>query len=237
MPVRQRFWSASSRQGRSRACTDLKPARCRDNKRFWKGCKPNSVCPALGQTGDARRFDQRLGRESFVIAAGTRNPVRRANNGAGSSEVPYLALHPMGFSVPPGLRRERWSLTPPFHPYPVHASMSRAVYFLWHCPSGCLAASLPVYILKLLLRVTRHRALRCSDFPPPPSCLGESDSPPFQNQFIIAAVRAENNSGWGLFAWLSTGSGIPSCALRRALGVNRRQPNPSRGCNRGVDRS
>jgi hypothetical protein len=32
--------------------------------------------------------------------------------------VPYLALHPMGFSVPPRLRLERWALTPPFHPYP-----------------------------------------------------------------------------------------------------------------------
>jgi hypothetical protein len=149
-------------------------------KRFWKGCKPNSVCPALGETGDARQFHQRLGRESFVLAADTRNPFRRAKNGAGSSEVPYLALHPMGFSVPPGLRRERWSLTPPFHPYPVHASMSQAVYSLWHCPSGCLAASLPEYIPKLSLRVTRHRALRCSDFPPPSSYLEESDSPPFQ---------------------------------------------------------
>jgi hypothetical protein len=38
--------------------------------------------------------------------------------GAGNSVVPYLALHPMGFSVPPRLRLERWALTPPFHPYP-----------------------------------------------------------------------------------------------------------------------
>jgi hypothetical protein len=29
--------------------------------------------------------------------------------------------------------------------------------------------------------VTRHRALRCSDFPPPPKHFGRSDSPPFQN--------------------------------------------------------
>ncbi len=31
--------------------------------------------------------------------------------------VPYLALHPMGFSVPRRLLAGRWSLTPPFHPY------------------------------------------------------------------------------------------------------------------------
>ena len=46
---------------------------------------------------------------------GTCSAVR--NEGAGSSVVPYLALHPMGFSVPRRLRFERWSLTPPFHPY------------------------------------------------------------------------------------------------------------------------
>src|SRR3989442_6661856 len=40
-----------------------------------------------------------------------------SGHGAGSSVVPYLALHPMGFSVPPRLRLERWALTPPFHPY------------------------------------------------------------------------------------------------------------------------
>ena len=40
-----------------------------------------------------------------------------AKRGAGSSAVPYLALHPMGFSVPRRLRAERWALTPPFHPY------------------------------------------------------------------------------------------------------------------------
>ncbi len=39
-----------------------------------------------------------------------------AKRGAGRSAVPYLALHPMGFSVPPRLRLERWALTPPFHP-------------------------------------------------------------------------------------------------------------------------
>jgi len=41
-----------------------------------------------------------------------------SEGGAGRSRVPYLALHPMGFSVPPRLRLERWALTPPFHPYP-----------------------------------------------------------------------------------------------------------------------
>ena len=65
---------------------------------------------------------------------------------------------------------------------------TRAVCFLWHCPSGRLAASAPACILKSAslrrrLRVTWHRALWCSDFPPPART--GSDSPPFQNRNIL----------------------------------------------------
>src|ERR1700722_7737375 len=49
-------------------------------------------------------------------------PVPQAEHGAGSSSVSYLALHPMGFSVPPRLLLERWAFTPPFHPYRWQAS-------------------------------------------------------------------------------------------------------------------
>ena len=40
-----------------------------------------------------------------------------AKPGAGRSGIPYLALHPMGFSVPRCLRFARCALTAPFHPY------------------------------------------------------------------------------------------------------------------------
>ena len=56
------------------------------------------------------------GRESFVSAADTRNPSRFGGTGAGRSGVSYLALHPMGFSVPRRLRFARCALTAPFHP-------------------------------------------------------------------------------------------------------------------------
>ena len=93
---------------------------------------------------------------------GTR-PAEKSGVGAGRSAVPYLALHPMGFSVPPRSRLERWALTPPFHPYPTPPETNRhrrarssartgsqsalrrcsadgfrkgwAVCFLWHFPS------------------------------------------------------------------------------------------------------
>ena len=96
--------------------------------------------------------------------------------GAGRSSVSYLALHPMGFSVPPCLRSARWSLTPPFHPC---LTSARRFHFLWHCPSKRFCV-LPACILSSKRPVTRHRALRCSDFPPPAHA--ESDSPLFQNQ-------------------------------------------------------
>ncbi len=99
--------------------------------RSWKGCKPNSVCPAHSETyayRPGRQFQNERRRESFISAASTRNrsrpfwnspstpaSFRKSGRGAGRSAVPYLALHPMGFSVPPRLRLERWALTPPFH--------------------------------------------------------------------------------------------------------------------------
>src|ERR1017187_2243897 len=74
-------------------------------KWFWKGCKPNFVF-ALAD-GENHLSQQPV--------PGTRFPF--AKLGTSRSRVPYLALHPMGFSVPPRLRLERCALTPPFHPY------------------------------------------------------------------------------------------------------------------------
>ena len=61
--------------------------------------------------------------------------------GASRPGVPYLALHPMGFSVPRRLRFARCALTAPFHPYRTVAGP--AVSSLWHCPSNGLPAVLP----------------------------------------------------------------------------------------------
>jgi len=69
-----------------------------------KGCKPNSVF-ALA-SGENHLSQQPV--------PGTRRACARL--GAGRSKVPYLALHPMGFSVPRRLRFARCALTAPFHP-------------------------------------------------------------------------------------------------------------------------
>ena len=75
-------------------------------KWFWKGCKPNFVCALAG--GENHLSQQPVPETRFAFA----------EPGAGRSGVSYLALHPMGFSVPPRLRLERCALTAPFHPYP-----------------------------------------------------------------------------------------------------------------------
>jgi hypothetical protein len=89
-------------------------------KRFWKGCKPNFVCAPE----EAER----------IICLSSQYPRRDFRREAGGFNVSYLALLPMGFSVPPRLLLERWALTPPFHPYRPLAQA--AVCFLWHFPSN-----------------------------------------------------------------------------------------------------
>ena len=91
----------------------------------------------------------------------------------------------MGFSVPPRLRLERWALTPPFHPYRRllrSAGGSFSVALSVGTPFGVPPACILPSLLASAPQVTRHRALWCSDFPPPPARAGESDSPPFQNR-------------------------------------------------------
>ena len=155
---------------------------------FWKGCKPNSVCPACA------------GERIICLSGQYPKPgwlapaLERA-----APRVSYWTLHPMGFSVPRRLRLERWALTPPFHPYPGCCQPWR-YNSLWHFPSGRLAASPPACIPRALRSgVTRHRALWCSDFPPP--ARAGSDSPPFQNQrpagnYGAAGAMARSAGDW-----------------------------------------
>jgi hypothetical protein len=115
--------------------------------------------------------------------------------GASSSEVSYLVLLPMGFSVPRRFLGERWSLTPPFHPYRGCVAEAEAVCFLWHSPSECLQAFRPCLSRTSSFdrhpRVTRHRALWSSDFPPRHRRSGSGAIlRPFQNpRYTIADAR------------------------------------------------
>jgi len=128
---------------------------------------------------------RRKGSASFAIAAVKRKIARTLTRRAGPALPSYLALHHAGFSVPHALLRERWALTPPFHPYqrivrrrfagfPArrHRAVSRRSIFC-----GTFRERIGLRRPKPELRVrspgvTRRVALapddsgRCPDFPP-----------------------------------------------------------------------
>src|SRR5579863_2861644 len=70
--------------------------------------------PRVALCSDLRR---REGSASITIAASQQQTARTLTRRAGPALPSYLALHHAGFSVPHVLLRERWALTPPFHPY------------------------------------------------------------------------------------------------------------------------
>ena len=77
----------------------------------------------LAKNGSGRavsRFLSAFLRTERIICLSSQypKPVHFRGHGTSRSSVSYLALHPMGFSVPFRSRGMRWSLTPPFHPYP-----------------------------------------------------------------------------------------------------------------------
>jgi len=107
--------------------------------------------------------------------------ARFRGSGAGRSRIPYLALHPMGFSVPRRLRFARCALTAPFHHHRQFAPA--AVYFLWHFPSE----------LSFLPHVSQSYRLELRGIAPFGvrtflSGSRQSDSPPFQDRFYYRMI-------------------------------------------------
>jgi hypothetical protein len=83
-------------------------------------CGKVSGSSEIGSGRAVSRFLSALLRVERIICLSSRypKPVCFRKRGTSRSSVSYLALHPMGFSVPRRLRFARWALTPPFHPYP-----------------------------------------------------------------------------------------------------------------------
>jgi len=176
-------------------------------------------------------------RAERIICLSSRYPEssRVGGTGAGRSGIPYLALHPMGFSVPRRLRFARCALTAPFHPYHIPCEMWR-FNFLWHCPSETFISARVYHCLATVLdrryKVTRHRALWCSDFPPP--ARAEGDSPPFQNHsnYKVTGDR------WQVTRKARERMKNP-CRLSLGVchGFTPPRPRPCRGCNTKSGRS
>jgi len=120
---------------------------CKSNW-FWKGCKPNSVCPDF--SGER------------IICLGSRYPesVRFRGTGAGRSGIPYLALHPMGFSVPRRLRFARCALTAPFHPCRRLLRNAGGLIFCGTVRRKAFQLSARVYPLKFQISNLKSQKLR-----------------------------------------------------------------------------
>jgi hypothetical protein len=161
---------------------------------------------------------------------GTR--VALTTPGAGSSEVPYLALHPMGFSVPPCLRSERWALTPPFHPYratpAVRQGMNRRYIF---CGTVRQEASRPP--ARVYPRLSRGYAASR------PLVFGLSSPGLHQERF--SASPKSSRIYRGKKGMTRTGETAALAAGRRRMQaidrVSQTPPGPCRGYSRGYGRN
>ena len=192
-----------------------------ERKWFWKGCKPSFVFALTSG-------ENHLSQQSIP---GTRLGVRDSERAAPRFPIwpctrrgfPFLADHSASGRLLPHL----FTLT-------CASCEAPAVCFLWHYPSGRLAASPPACIPAERAWVTRHRALRCSDFPPP--ARARSDSPPFQNQ------TKDTSQGVDLQAATQLGKAGPLRSPGRnpvspTSEVNPRLPNLYRASNKGCGRS
>ena len=128
---------------------------------------------------------RREGGQGSFIWNPDRSGSRAAYPGLGRGRrplVPYLALLRMGFAMRPLLPAARCALTAPFHPY-LYSPIGGTI-------GGLLSAALSVASRRP--GVTRHPALRSSDFPPAGEPVGprrRSLSPSSWTHFKVATGR------------------------------------------------
>jgi hypothetical protein len=154
---------------------------------------------AVSRILSSRRSEEHRGENhlSQQPVPGTRSAV--AEHGAGSSGVPYLALHLMGFSVPRRFRARAVGSYSTFSPL-LRRFLSDAAGrsdFLWHFPLGNLAISPPACISGLTRSYAASRPL-VFGLSSLPEKLRESDSPPFQNRHEYTPCKAITQSATGI---------------------------------------
>jgi len=128
-------------------------------------CKPSSVSR---RAGPARRNEGHLSRRDLTAALSRQTPGSGppAAQTAWTTPRRCLALHPVGFAVPPTSRPARCALTAPFHPYP--STRSGLAVSLSNGGLFSVALSLPRPSRAGTVGVTHHRG---------PAVLGLSSRP------------------------------------------------------------
>ena len=107
------------------------------------------------------------------------------NTGAGRSGIPYLALHPMGFSVPRRLRVARWLLPHLFTLTRVSCETPGGLIFCGTVRRKVFQLSARVYPSRTEPELRGIAPFGVRTFLPRPAVRDGSDSPPFQNHGII----------------------------------------------------
>jgi hypothetical protein len=134
------------------------------------------------------RFLSALLRAERIICLSSRYPGPVPQGGTWSGQLlgPLFGLAPDGVFRASALALGAVGSYPAFSPLPAPLAKRRRFILCGTFRRHALRRGLPRVSCASLLasapQVTRHRALWCSDFPPPPDCSGESDSPPFQNR-------------------------------------------------------
>ena len=145
----------------------------------WQNLQASLCLPTL----TVQQLKEGLGRESFVSAADTRNPSRFRETWSGPLRGSLFGLAPDGVFRASSLALRAVRSYRTFSPLPPACAVGGLI-FCGTIRRKVFQLSARVYlcfatVIDRRYRVTRHRALWCSDFPPPTRA--GSDSPPFQN--------------------------------------------------------
>jgi len=139
-------------------------------KWFWKGCKPNSVCTLASG-------ENHLSEQPYPESVSLSRNLERAAPG-----FPIWPCTRWGFPCRVACASRGALLPHLFTITAVPQSGTKAVCFLWHCPSETLSTFRPriSQLNKPGLRGIAPFGVRT--FLPRPAKRNGSDSPPFQNQ-------------------------------------------------------
>ena len=140
-------------------------------KKPWKGCKPNFVCAGCPAERIIYLLRPYPGLEPFPIRGRT-------------APCPLFGLAPDGVCRAASLALGAVGSYPAFSPLPRPKPWRYIFCGTFRQPT--LASELPECISGGT-GVTRHRVLRCSDFPLP--AIAESDPPPFQGGDRLRGFR------------------------------------------------
>jgi hypothetical protein len=166
------------------------------SKGFWKGCKPNSVCPALCGSGYQEPIRHKAGERIICLSSRYPEPVSQSETWSGPLRGSLFGLAPDGVFRASKLTPGAVGSYSTFSPLPGACKHAPRRYVF--CGTIRQDASRHHFprVSSANAKVTRHRALWCSDFPPPPGRPGRSGPPPFQNRKKYSVAKDKSQAAF-----------------------------------------